>query len=47
MRLDQKHEQHNKDIKGDGGVLGLTEDEEKVQSWMVCRPEVARAVAEL
>ena len=47
MRLDQKHKQHNKDIKGDRGVLDLTEDDEKVQSWMVCGPEVGRAVAEL
>ena len=46
MGLDQRHEQNNKDVKGDGGVLDLTEDEEKLQHWMVCRPEVARAVAE-
>ena len=32
-------------IKGYGGVLGLTEDEEKLQCWMVCGPEVARAIA--
>ena len=46
MGLDQRHEQHNRDIKGDGGVLGLTEDQDKLQRWMVCGPEVARAVAE-
>ena len=46
MELYQRHEQHNKDVKGDGGLLGLTEDEEKLQRWMVCGPEVARAVAE-
>ena len=46
MGLDQRHEQHNKDIKGDVGVLGLTEDQDKLQRWMVCGPEVARAVAE-
>ena len=46
MGLDQRHEQHNKDVKGDGGALGLTEDEEKLHHWMVCGPEVARAVAE-
>ena len=46
MGLDQRHEQHNEDVKGDGGVLGLTEDEGKLQRWMVCRPELARAVAE-
>ena len=46
MGLDQRHEQHNKDIKDDGGVLGLTEDQDKFQRWMVYEPEVARAVAE-
>ena len=46
MGLDQRHEQRNKDIKGNGGVLGLTEDKDKLQRWMVCGPEVARAVAE-
>ena len=28
MGLDQRHEQLNKDIKGDGGMTGLTEDAE-------------------
>ena len=46
MELDQRHEQHNKDVKGYGGVLGLTKDEEKVQHWMVCGPEVAHVVVE-
>ena len=46
MGLDQRHEQHNKDLKGDGGILGLTEHEEKLRRWMVCGPEVARAVDE-
>ena len=45
MGLDQRHEQHNKDVKGDGGLLGLTKDEEKLQQWMVCGPEIACAVA--
>ena len=30
MGLDQRHK-HNKDMKGDGGVLGLTEGEEKLE----------------
>ena len=46
MGLDQRHGQHNKDVKGCGGVLGLTKDEEKLQHRMVCGPEMARAVAE-
>ena len=31
MGLDQRHKHHNKDMKGDGGVLGLTEGEEKLE----------------
>ena len=46
MGIDQRHEQLNKDVKGDGGIICLTEDEEKLQRWMVCSPEVTRAVKE-
>ena len=46
MALDQRHEQLNKDIKGDGGMVGLTEDEEKFRHWTICSPEIARAVVE-
>ena len=46
MALDQRHEQLNKDIKGDGGMVGVTEDEEKFRNWTICSPETARAVVE-
>ena len=46
MALDQRHERLNKDINGDGGMVGLTEDEEKFSHWTICSPEIARAVAE-
>ena len=46
MALDQRHEQLNKDIKGDGGMVGLTEDAEKFRHWTICSPEIAKAVAE-
>ena len=46
MALDQIHEQLNKDIKGDRGMVGLTEDEEKFRHWTIWSPEIARAVAE-
>lgn len=36
MGLDQRHEQLNKDIKGDGGMVGLTEDEDELRRWSVC-----------
>ena len=29
MGIDYRHEQLNKDVKGDGGAIGLTEDDDK------------------
>ena len=46
MGIDQRHEQLNKDIKGDGGFVGLTEDEDKLNRWLICTPEIAKVVAE-
>ena len=31
---------------GNGGILGLTEDEDKFRRWQVCSPEVSRVVCE-
>jgi hypothetical protein len=31
-------------LKGDGGALSLTEDEEKLSRWMISGPEVAHLV---
>ena len=46
MVLDQCHEQLNKDINDDGGMVSLTEDEDKLRRWTICSPEISRAVAE-
>ena len=46
MGIDQCHEQQNKLVKGDGGAIGLTEDEDRLRKWMVCGAEVARIVME-
>ena len=46
MGIDQRHEQLNAEVKGDGGAVGLTEDEDKLLRWMVCGPEEARLVRE-
>ena len=45
MALDQGHEQNNAIIKGDGGVIGLTEDPSALRRWMVAGPETSRMVA--
>ena len=31
---------------GNGGIVGLTEDEDKFRRWQICSPEVARVVSE-
>ena len=46
MGIDHRHEQLNKDVKGNGGMIGLTEDPEKFRCWSVCSPETARVVKE-
>ena len=46
MALDQSHEQSKKCIKGDGGVVGLTEDPAALRRWMLAGPEIARVVSE-
>lgn len=46
IALDQNHEQENEIIKGDGGAVGLTENEAALRRWMVAGPEVARVVKE-
>ena len=40
--IDQCHEQLNKLLKGDGGAIGLTKDEDRLKKWMVCGPEVVK-----
>ena len=46
MGIDQRHEQLNADVKGAGGAIGLTDDEDKFLRWMLCAPEEARLVSE-
>ena len=45
MGLDQKHEQQNQDVEKDDVFLGLTENDEKLNCWVVCGLEVRRAVS--
>ena len=46
MGIDQCHEQLNKIVKGDGGAVGLTEDEDMLRRWSICGPEISRMVQE-
>ena len=46
MELDQRFEQLNKDVKSDGGMVGLTENEDKLRRWTICSPEISRAVVQ-
>ena len=40
------HEQLNAIVKGDGGIIGITENEAALTRWMVSGPETARLVME-
>ena len=44
MVLDQAHEQSNANVKGDGGAVGLTDNPNALQRWMVAGPEMSRMV---
>ena len=46
MALDQRHEPLKQDIKGEGCMVGLTEDEEKFRHWTRCIPEITKVIAE-
>lgn len=46
MALDQAHEQENAIVKGEGGAVGLTDNESALKRWMVSGPEIARIVQE-
>ena len=43
---DQVHEQLNAMVKGDGGVIGITENEAALRWWMVAGLETARLLTE-
>ena len=41
---DQVHEQLNAMVKGDGGVIGISENEASLRRWMVAAPEIAQVL---
>jgi len=47
LALDQIHKQLIGSIKGDGGIIRLTEDHAALQRFMVTRPELARIIESL
>jgi len=46
LSLDQAHEQLNANVKGDGGVIGLTPNDTALHRWIVAGPDVARLLSE-
>ena len=44
--IDQVHEQNNKNVKGSGGAVGLTENPYAFRRWMIAGPEQARLLLE-
>ncbi len=43
---DQIHEQLNGVMKGDGGIIGITENESALNRWMTSGPEITRLLQE-
>ncbi len=43
---DQVHEQCNAIIKGDGGIIGITENDNALQRWMTAGPEISKMLNE-
>ena len=46
LAMDHAHEQNNKTVKGDGGVIGLTENSAQLLKWILSGPEMARLIKE-
>lgn len=46
ISIDHAHEQNNAIVKGDGGVIGLTDNENALRRWTIAGPEVARLIAQ-
>ncbi|MES9884863.1 MAG: hypothetical protein ABW185_28795, partial [Sedimenticola sp.] len=42
--IDQVHEQENAKVKGNGGAIGLTEDQTALRRWLICGPEIANVI---
>ena len=47
MAHDQIHEQLNAVVKGDSGVIGITEKESALRRWMIAGLEMARIISEI
>ena len=43
---DQVHEQLNAVVKGEGGIIGITENEAALKRWMIAGPEIAAILSE-
>ena len=46
MAIYQAHEQINDLIKGDGGIIGITDNPSALIKWITAGPEISRIVDE-
>ena len=44
ITLDMRHEHNNKGAKEDGGIIGMTGDQELLQKWLVSGSELSRLI---
>ena len=47
MAHNQIHEQLNAIVKGDGGIIGITENESAMRCWMIAGSDMTRIVSEV
>ena len=47
MAHDHVHEQFNAVLKGDGGVIGIIENDSALRRWMIAGPELARILNDI
>ena len=40
IAIDQGHEQNNKEVKGDGGIIGITSNENALARWLLAGPHI-------
>ena len=44
---DHVHEQPNAVLKGDRGIIGITENEPALKRWSIASPEMARIINDI
>ena len=47
IAIDQGHEKNNKEVKGDGGIIGITFNEKALARWLLAGPHICNITKDL